>query len=90
MLDQGLMLGSRQLGNFLESNVDGYINPRPVFDITYLSETIRICREQDGKVFVYGKVSDATNPTDYSNVDADLGVLRLLEGFNDAILKFYI
>ena len=84
------MLGSRRLGDFLESNVDGYTNPRPVFDITYLSENIRICRDQDGKVFVYGKISDETEPSDYSKVDSDLGLLRLLEGFNDAILKFYI
>lgn len=90
ILDQGLMLGSRQLGDFLEKNVDGYTNPRPVFEITYLSENLRISREQDGKVFVYGKLTDESEPSDYSGVEADLGVLKLLEGFNDAITKFYI
>jgi hypothetical protein len=91
ILDQGLMLGSRQLGDLLEQNIDGYTNPRPVFDITYLSENLRISREQDGKVFVYGKLADeSSEPSDYSNVDADLGVLKLLEGFNDAVVKFYI
>lgn len=90
ILDQGLKLGSRDLGSFLESNVDNYTNPRPVFDITYLSDTLRISREQDGKVFVYGKMSDDTEPSDYSRVEADLGVLKLLEGFNDSVTKFYI
>lgn len=90
VLDQGLMLGSRQLGDFLENNLDGYTNPRPVFEITYLSKNLRISREQDGKVFVYGKLSDELEPSDYSKVEADLGALTLLEGFNDAITKFYI
>ncbi len=84
------MLGSRQLGNFLENNVNGYTNPRPVFKITYLSENLRISREQDGKVFVYGKMSEEAEPTNYSTVDADLDILKLLEGFNDAVTKFYI
>lgn len=90
ILDQGLMLGSRTLGNFLEENFDGYTNPRPVFEITYLSENLRISREQDGKVFVYGKMSDDSAPSDYSSIDADLGVAKLLEGFNDAVTKFYL
>jgi hypothetical protein len=90
VLDQGLMLGSRTLGDFLEKNLDSYTNPRPVFKITYLSKNLRISREQDGKVFVYGKLSDESEPSDYSTVDADLGVARLLEGFNDAVTKFYI
>lgn len=89
LLDGGLKLSSRQLGDFLESNVDSYTNPRPVFTTTYLSESIRISRDQDGKVFVYGKLSDGTEPTDYSKIDADLGILKLLGGFNDSILKFY-
>ena len=81
---------SRDLGTFLETNVNGYTNPRAVFEITYLSESIRICREQDGKVFVYGKLTDALEPSDYSRVEADMGILKLLEGFNDAVVKFYI
>mmetsp|Transcript_916 Transcript_916/g.2387 ORF Transcript_916/g.2387 Transcript_916/m.2387 type:complete len:371 (+) Transcript_916:85-1197(+) len=90
VLDQGLKLSSRQLGDFLENNVDGYTNPRPVFKTTYLSDNLRISREQDGKVFVYGKLSYDSTPSDYSNVESDLGVLKLLEGFNDAVTKFYI
>jgi PAP_fibrillin len=90
VLDNGLMLASRQLGSFLEDNIDGYTNPKPIFETTYLSETLRISRDQDGKVFVYGKESDDTTPTDYSNIDSDLGLLKLLEGFNDAVVKFYI
>lgn len=90
ILDGGLRLESRQLGSFLEQNVASYTNPRPVFKTTYLSETIRISRDQDGKVFVYAKESDDTAPTDYRKIDSDLGLLKLLEGFNDAVIKFYI
>lgn len=90
MLDQGLKLSSRQLGDFLETNVESYSNPRPVFRTTYLSDTLRISRDQDGKVFVYGKLSDSSEPSDYSGVESDMGALQLLEGFNDAITKFYL
>jgi hypothetical protein len=90
VLDQGLKLESRNLGAFLEQNVESYDNPRPVFRTTYLSENLRISRDQDGKVFVYGKMTDNSEPSDYQNVDSDLGVLKLLEGFNDAITKFYL
>jgi hypothetical protein len=78
------------LGDFLESNVESYTNPRPVFETTYLSKTLRISRDQDGKEFVYGKLSDDMEASDYSGVESDLGALKLLEGFNDAITKFYL
>jgi len=90
ILDNGLQLQSRGLGSFLENNLDGYTNPRPIFETTYLSDAIRISRDQDGKIFVYAKEADETTTTDYSKVEADLGVLKLLGGFNDAITKFYI
>ena len=90
VLDGGVKLGSRDLGSFLEDNVDGYTNPRPVFSTTYLDDDVRISRDQDGKVFVYGRVSEDAEPTDYGNVDADLGLAKLLEGLNDSIFKFYI
>jgi len=91
VLDSGkVKLESRDLGSFLEENIAEYDNPRPVFSTTYLDDSIRISRDQDDKIFVYGKVSDKTEPTDYSGVDADLGVLKLLEGINDNFLKFYI
>ena len=90
VLDQGLKLQSRSLGSFLESNVPSYSNPKPVFRTTFLNDKIRISRDQDGKVFVYGKVSENTEPTDYKGVDADLGLLGLLEGLNDNFLKFSI
>jgi PAP_fibrillin len=89
VLDGGLKLDSRQLASFLEQNVDGYTTPRPIFETTYLSDTLRISRDQDGKVFVYQKVSDDASVTDYSKVEADLGVLKLLEGLNDNVIKYY-
>lgn len=89
-LDNGLRLPSRRLGDLLKSTIDGYTNPKPVFETTYLDDCIRISRDQDGKVFVYGKLSNDTTPTDYSNIMPDLGVSKLLEGFNDAITKFYL
>lgn len=90
ILDNGLQLQSRGLGSFLENNLDGYTNPRPIFETTFLTDSIRISRDQDGKVFVYAKESEESSPTDYSKVEADLGALELLGGFNDAITKFYI
>lgn len=90
LFDEGLKLESRDLGSFLQENLAEYDNPRPIFRTTYLSETLRISRDQDDKVFVYGKLSDETEPSNYSTVEADLGFLKLLGGFNDAITKFYI
>mmetsp|Transcript_23840 Transcript_23840/g.34136 ORF Transcript_23840/g.34136 Transcript_23840/m.34136 type:complete len:107 (-) Transcript_23840:33-353(-) len=89
-LDQGLKLPSRGLAKVLEDNISTYSNPKPVFQTTYLSDTIRISRDQDGKIFVYTKVDDSTDPTDYSGTVSDLGITKLLEGFNDSILKFYL
>jgi hypothetical protein len=89
ILDERLQLDSRQLATFLEENVDGYTTPRPIFETTFLSNTLRISRDQDGKVFVYQKVSESCVATDYSRVDADLGFLKFLEGLNDNIIKYY-
>ena len=105
LLDRdGSQLNSRALGALLETNVDGYTNPTPIFTTTYVSRdgTIRINRDQDGNVFVYSKEATTMNdfgddedntaatPTSYKTVSADLGFLQLLGGFNDAITKFYI
>lgn len=88
LLDSGLKLRSRDLGQFLEKNLSGYTNPKPIFKTTYLDETLRISRDQDGKVFVYAKVSNDTTATDYRNVMPDFGLTKLLEGFNDAKESF--
>lgn len=90
VLDNGLALKSRELAQVLEDNIASYQTPRPLFTTTYLTDTVRISKDDDGKVFVYTKTSDDTTPTDYSGRMADLGVGKLLEGFNDAITKFYI
>ena len=71
---------SRDLGAALESVVPEYANPRPKFETTYLDGTLRISRDQDGKIFVYKKTSTSTTPTDYADVAADLGVGDLISG----------
>lgn len=83
-------LESRSLAGVLENTIPEYETPRPVFVTTYLDETLRISRDQDGKVFVYTKVSNSDEPKDYKGVDADLGIGKLLEGLNDNFFKFYI
>jgi hypothetical protein len=90
LLDGGLKLQSRNLGQFLEQNLDGYTNPRPIIQTTYLDETLRIARDQDDKAFVYAKVSSDTTATDYKSIMPDLGLSKLLEGFNDAVTKLYL
>lgn len=91
ILDSGrATLQSRDLGSFLENNVDGYTNPRPIFETTYMDDMIRISRDQDDKVFVYAKASDVTEATEYKSVEADLGILKLLEGLNDNFFKISI
>ena len=90
LLDNGLQLQSRFLGDFLENTVSDYSNPRPVVRSTFLTDRYRISRDMDDNIFVYVKTSDSVEPTDWSSVDADLGVARLLEGFNDAVTRFYL
>ena len=90
VLDGGLQLSSRKLSDVLESTVSGYSAPKPVFRTTYLGTNLRISRDQDDNVFIYTKVSSATNPTDYSSIMPDFGVAKLLEGFNDAVTKIYL
>jgi len=55
ILDNGVALQSRELGSFLESNIDFYSNPKPVFRTYYLDDEVRISRDQDDHVFVYVK-----------------------------------
>ena len=83
-------LKSRDLSKVLEDNVDAYEVPKPVLRTTYVDESMRIVRDEDDNVFIYGKVSDSEFPTDYGNVDADLGIARLLENLNDAVTKIYL
>ncbi|KAL3794080.1 hypothetical protein ACHAWO_010931 [Cyclotella atomus] len=83
-------LKSRDLSKILEVNVNSYEVPRPVLRTTFVDDGMRIVRDEDGNVFVYGKTSDSQEPKDYSDVLPDLGVAGLLEGFNDAVTKFYL
>ena len=92
LLDNDLVaLQSRALANVLEQTISSYTPPvKPIFRTTYLDEQYRISRDMDDHIFVYVKTSNNTTPTNYEFVDADLGIGRLLEGFNDAITKLYI
>ena len=83
-------LKSRDLSKVLEDNIDSYEVPRPVLRTTYVDEGLRIARDEDDNVFVYSKSSESEEPKDYSDVLPDLGVASLLEGFNDAVTKFYL
>lgn len=85
-LDSGVRLQSRDLGDFLETNVDSYTNPNPVFRTTYLDENFRVSRDQDDKIFVYVKSSTSTVPTEYDGVQADLGLGSLIDGVVGAFL----
>ncbi len=58
--------------------------------MTYINNGMRIVRDVDDNVYVYGRVSDSKVPTDYSGVMPDLDVGSLLEGFNDAVSKIYL
>ena len=80
----------RDLSKVPEDNIDGYEVPRPVLRTTYVDNGMRIVRDVDDNVYVYGRVSDSEVPTDYSGVMPDLGVGSLLEGFNDAVAKIYL
>lgn len=83
-------LKSRELSKLLEDNVDSYEVPRPALRTTYVDNALRIVRDEDDNIFIYSKLSDSEEVTDYSNVMADLGVASLLEGFNDAVSKIYL
>ena len=83
-------LKSRSLSKILEDNVSAYEVPKPVLKTTYIDDNMRIVRDVDDNIFVYGKVSDSQEATDYSGVLPDLGIVSLLEGFNDAVTKIYL
>ena len=78
-LDAGLKLELRQLGKLIEGANPSYANPLPVFKTSFVDESMRVSRDQDGKLFVYAKVSGATAPTDYSDAAGDLGIGSLFE-----------
>ena len=85
-LDAGLKLGSRDLGKALADVVPTYANPQPLFRTTYLDGQLRVSRDQDGKLFVYSRVSSDTTPTDYADAPADLGIGALLSGMSSSLL----
>jgi PAP_fibrillin len=88
--NENVGLRSRSLSDALEQAISSYKTPKPIFRTTYLDGKYRISRDEDDNIFFYVKTSNSTAPTGFGSIDADLGVGRLLEGFNDAITKFYI
>ena len=85
-LDAGVKLQTRALGGALEQVLPSYANPLPRFEVTYVDDELRISRDQDGKLFVYTRTSDATTPTDYADAAADLGIGELLNGVASGFL----
>jgi hypothetical protein len=83
--NENVGLRSRSLSNALEQAISSYETPKPVFRTTYLDGKYRISRDVDDNIFFYVKTSNSTAPTDFEYIDADLGIGRLLGGFNDAI-----
>ena len=90
LLDSGLRLQSRQLADILEQTISSYSTPKPLFRTTYLDDIFRISRDEDDNIFFYVKTSDSTEPADYSSIDSDLGLAKLLAGFNDVVTKIYL
>ena len=82
-----IQLQSRSLGSTLERSIASYENPRPVFCTTYLDEQFRISRDQDDNIFCYIKTSDNDALTDYSDQVSDLGLTKLVEGFQSTFLQ---
>ena len=80
VLDGGLKLETRQLGSLIEQINPSYANPTPSFDTTYLDDEMRISRDQDGKLFVYSRVSSSTEATAYEDKPSDFGIGQILEG----------
>jgi PAP_fibrillin len=85
-----VQLRSRNLARLLEETISFYQPPKPILTTTYLTNQFRITKDQDDHIYIYVRTSTATTPTDYSTKTSDLGLLRLLEGFNDAVTKIYI
>ena len=83
-------LKSRDLSKVLEDTIDTYKVPKPIIRTIYVNDDIRIVKDVDDNVFIYAKVSDSEEMTDYSHVLPDLGVGSLLERFNDAVTKIYL
>jgi len=83
-------LKSRDLSKVLEDTIDTYKVPKPVVRTMYVNDDMRIVKDVDDNIFIYAKVSDSEEMTDYSNVLPDLGVASLLERFNDAVTKLYL
>jgi hypothetical protein len=85
-----VVLKSRDLSKVLEDTIDTYKVPKPIIRTIYVNDDIRIVKDVDDNVFIYAKVSDSEEMTDYSYVLPDLGVASLLERFNDAVTKIYL
>ena len=83
-------LKSRDLSKVLEDTIDTYKVPKPIVRTIYVNDDMRIVKDVDDNVFIYAKVSDSEEMTDYSIILPDLGVASLLERFNDAVTKIFL
>ena len=71
-------LKSRDLSKVLEDTIDTYKVPKPIVRTIYVNDDMRIVKDVDDNVFIYAKVSDSEEMTDYPNILPDLGVAYLL------------
>lgn len=69
-----MKLETRRLSQLIQTT------PKPRFQTTYCDDSIRIARDiPDRHLFVYVKESEETQPTDYTFVQADLGIPALIK-----------
>jgi len=86
------VLDTKQLGDFIESVNKDYNNPKASLKVVYAGagDGVRIVRDADGIDYVYVMSSEGVELTDFKDRDADLGVLKLLEGLNENVFKVFI
>ena len=83
----GGFLDTKQLASFIKSVNSSYENPKAILTPIVLSPDVRIVMDEDGIYYAYVRVSDDVSLENFDNRDADLGLLNLLEGINDNILR---
>jgi hypothetical protein len=84
---ENAVLDTQALGDFIESVNSTYDNPKATLETFYLSNDVRILKDKDGIYYAYVKKGEGTELEEFGDREADLGLLGLLESFNDNVLK---